>query len=63
MVKLLWLAVLLTFSLFYFEYLCEQREFGRKRTTSEFYFKKVLLVGVFMSSLPDQTVFSFVCSS
>lgn len=37
------------------EYLCVcgQREFGRKRTTSDFYFKRIPLVSVFTCGVPS----------
>lgn len=60
--KLSWLAVLLTFSTFYLNicecfFFCGKKEFGRKRTTSDFYSKRVLLIGMFIytASHPPKT--------
>ncbi len=56
--KLTWLAVLLTFSMFYLNIcmcVCRQREFGRKRTTSDFYLKRTVPVSVFIRCHLSQT--------
>lgn len=36
-------------------FVCEKREFGRKRTTSDFYLKRILLVSVFIRCHLSQT--------